>query len=66
MTELEKQMKVKDVLYHMCGYGEGCPECSFFDPNDDADGESFCAIRDSKNLIPFDDDWDMGSAMIGD
>lgn len=27
MTSLEKQSKVKDVLFRMCGYGDGCPDC---------------------------------------
>ena len=63
MTALEKQNNVKEVLSRMCGYGEGCSECDFFDPDDSTDGEFFCAIRDSENLIPFDDDWNIGSAM---
>lgn len=66
MTALEKQNKVKEVLYRMCGYGDGCPDCDFFKPKDKTDGEFWCAIRDSKKLIPFDDDWDMNSAMISD
>ncbi len=66
MTALEKQLKVKEVLYRMCGYGDSCSDCDFFNPEDTADGEFFCAIRDSKNLIPVDDDWDMVSGLIGD
>ena len=64
MTSLEKEIKVKEVLSYNCGYGDGCEECEFFNPDDTTDGEFFCAIRDSKNLIPFDDGWDMNSAMI--
>lgn len=63
MDSLEKKAKVKEVLSRMCGYGEGCPDCDFFDPDDSTDGEFFCAIRDSDDLIPFDDEWDMESAM---
>lgn len=66
MTALEKQCKVKEVLSRMCRYGDGCPDCNFFKSEDDTDGEFFCAIRDSKKLIPFDNDWDINSAMISD
>lgn len=64
MTVLEKQIKVRNVLYRMCGYSDGCPDCDFFKPEDETDGEFFCAIRDSKKLIPFDNEWDIASAMI--
>lgn len=64
MTSLEKQRKVKEVLYLNCGYGNGCEDCDFFNPEDYTDGEFFCAIRDKEHLIPFDDEWDMNSAMI--
>ncbi len=50
MTVLEKQAKAKEVLRRNCIYGDGCPECEFFKPEDDTDGEFFCAIRDLKNL----------------
>ncbi|MCI8993151.1 MAG: hypothetical protein HFG80_10615 [Eubacterium sp.] len=66
MTALEKQIKVKSVLYDMCKYGDGCSECEFFNPEDSVYDEFFCHIRDSKNLIPFDDEWDIESAMISD
>lgn len=66
MTALEKQLKVKEALYRMCGCSEGCPYCDFFKPEDETDGEFYCAIRDSNKLIPFDDEWDMESAMISD
>ncbi len=66
MTALEKQDKTRAVLRHNCIYGDGCPECDFFNPEDETDGEFFCSIRDSKKLIPFDDEWDMSSAMISD
>ena len=64
MTALEKQSKLKEVLYRMCG--NGCLECDFFDPDDETDGEFWCSIRDKENLIPYDDEWDMTSAMISD
>ena len=66
MTALEKKILVKDVLMYMCAYGEGCLDCRFFNPSDDTDGNSFCHIRDKENLVPYDDDWGMNSAMIGD
>lgn len=66
MTALEKQCKVKEVLSRMCEYVDWCPDCDFFKPEDDTDGEFYCAIRDSKKLIPFDDEWDIASAVIGD
>lgn len=66
MTTLEKQSKVKKVLSRMCGYGDGCPDCEFFNPEDKTDGDYWCFIRDSEKRIPFDDDWDINSAMIGD
>ena len=66
MTGLEKQEKTKEVLRRNCIYGDGCSECEFFKPEDNTDGEFFCAIRDSKKLIPFDDEWDMASAMVSD
>ena len=66
MTALEKQNKVKAVLSRMCGYGDGCPECEFFKLEDETDGEFWCAIRDKEKLIPFDDEWDMNSAMVSD
>lgn len=66
MTALEKQGKVKEILSRMCWYSDGCPNCNFFKPEDETDGEFFCAIRDSKKLVPFDDEWDMESAMIGE
>ena len=66
MEALEKQGKVKEILCRNCRYGDGCPDCEFFNPEDGMDGEFFCAIRDSKKLIPFDDEWDMASAMISD
>ena len=66
MTVLEKQLKVEKVLYRMCGYGNGCQECEFFKPEDETDGKSFCAIRDSEKRIPFDYGWDIGEAMIDD
>lgn len=64
MDSLEKKAKVKEVLSRMCGYGDECPDCVFFDPEDTTDGEFWCAIRDSENLIPFDDEWDVESAMM--
>ncbi len=66
MTSLEKQKQVKDVLYHMCAYGEGCPECRFFDAEDTTDGDYFCCIRDGAGNIPTSENWDMGSAMLSD
>ena len=65
MTELEKQKKVKALLHEMCG-GMGCVDCIFFKPEDDTDGEFFCAIRDKDKNIPADPQWDMNSAMISD
>ena len=65
MTALEKQIQVKDVLYYMCGYEQGCPDCRFFNPEDDTDGHFFCHIRDDKGYIPFNEDWNMNTAMIG-
>ena len=64
MTSLEKQTQVKDVLYHMCAYGEGCSECRFFNPEDITDGDYFCYMRDYNGYIPTSEDWHMGSAMI--
>ena len=66
MTSLEKQSKVKDVLFRMCGYGDGCPDCDFFNPEDNTDGDHWCAIRDNQQRIPFDDDWDFMTGMLGD
>lgn len=66
MTSLEKQIQVRDVLYHMCIYDEGCSECRFFKPEDDTDGDFFCAIRDDKKHIPTDENWNMNSAMLSD
>lgn len=66
MTALEKQEKVRELIFRNCGYGGGCPECEFFRPEDDTDGEFFCAIRDSEKRIPYDDKWDMAGAMISD
>lgn len=64
MTRLEKLRQV--VLYHMCAYGDGCPDCRFFNPEDDTDGESFCAIRDHEKRVPLDDEWCMQTAMLSD
>ena len=66
MTRLEKQREVKDVLYHMCAYGDGCSDCRFFNPEDDTDGDYFCAIRDHEERIPTDDAWCMQTAMLSD
>lgn len=66
MTALEKQVKVREMLFRNCGYGNGCSDCEFFKPEDETDGDFFCAIRDSNKLIPYDDEWDMASAMISD
>lgn len=66
MTALEKQGKTKEILRRNCIYGDDCSECEFFKPEDKTDGEFYCAIRDSKKLIPFDEEWDMTSAMISD
>lgn len=65
MTAFEKQKQVKDVLQCMCIYDSmGCPSCRFFHPDDDTDGEYFCAIRDYKGNLPCDGDcWNMESAM---
>ena len=65
MTALEKQIKIKELLHVMCG-GTGCEDCILFKPEDDTDGEFFCAIRDKDKNIPADLQWDMGSAMISD
>lgn len=66
MTALEKQGKVREILIRNCGYGNDCLDCEFFKPEDETDGEFFCAIRDSKKLIPFNEGWDIASAMISD
>lgn len=66
MTALEKQGIVKTVLSRMCGNYGKCQYCDFFDEEDNADGKYFCAIRDSKNCLPFENEWDIASAMIGD
>lgn len=66
MTALEKKSKVKGILYRNCGYGGGCPECEFFNPEDATYDEFFCAIRDSEKRIPYENGWDMASAMISD
>lgn len=63
MTSLEKQNAVRSVLCDMCGYGDGCPDCRFFDPGDETDGRYWCAIRDHKGRIPFGDGWDMTTAI---
>ena len=66
MTALEKKIQVKDVLYHMCAYDEGCQICRFFNPEDNTDGDFFCTIRDNAKRIPTDENWNMDSAMLSD
>ena len=66
MTSLEKKEKVKEVLNHMCRYGDGCPECTFFEPEDATDGKYFCSIRDFESRTPDEEMWDMSSAVISD
>lgn len=68
MTALEKQVKVKEVLSSICwnGYEEGCKKCKFFNAEDNTGDEVFCSIRDSEKRIPYENGWDMASAMISD
>lgn len=66
MTALEKQVKVKEVLSRNCGLYGKCNYCDFFKNEDNTDGIYFCMIRDSENRAPFEDEWDMASAMISD
>ena len=63
MTALEKKIGVARVLHHMCSYGE-CEDCEFFNPNDETDGTYWCGIRDMNGNIPYNEEWDMHSAMI--
>ncbi|MDY5986773.1 hypothetical protein [Sporofaciens sp. SGI.106] len=65
MTSLDKQIRVKNVIQHMCDYIE-CPECEFYRPEDDTDGNFYCAIRDYDKRVPYQKDWDMRSAMVSD
>lgn len=68
MTALEKQIKVKEVLSSMCWdvYDNGCEKCKFFNAKDNTGDGVLCAIRDSENRIPYENGWDMDSAMISD
>ena len=64
MTSLEKIKQLKDLLHEMCEYGDGCEDCRFFNPEDDTDGEVFCALRDDAGRTPYDEFWHMGGAFI--
>lgn len=68
MNSLEKQTKVKEVLSHMCWnvYENGCEKCKFFNPEDNTGDGVFCSIRDSEKRIPYENGWDIASAMISD
>lgn len=66
MTALEKQNKVKEVLSRNCGLYGKCKYCDFYTNEDSKDGKYFCMIRDSENRVPFEDEWDMASAMVSD
>lgn len=63
MTALEKKIGVRNALHHICCYGE-CEDCEFFNPNDETDGEHWCGIRDMNGNIPYNEKWDINSAMI--
>ena len=39
MTNLEKRLKLKNVVQHMCDCCSGCSECEFFNPEDHTDGD---------------------------
>lgn len=65
MTELEKQIGIKNVLMNMCRHTD-CEDCEFFKPEDGTDGFTWCAIRDKDRKLPSYKTWDMGSAMIGE
>lgn len=62
MTKQEKEVCVRDTLQEMCSYGD-CASCSFFNPNDETDGQHWCFFRDKEGRIPYSSSWDMESAM---
>lgn len=63
MKKLEKELVVKEIIKEHCSLGQ-CDECGFFNPNDDTDGMHFCHARDVHGLVPYDEKWHMGTAML--
>lgn len=65
MTGEEKKTRLKEHISIDCLYRE-CTECNLRNPNDSNPDEYFCILRDSENRVPFQEGWDMDSAMQDD